>query len=53
MKDKVLKPRKITLTVSCPPDLLDWLRLNKPNVSAFVVGAIEAQRRRSQDEPVR
>lgn len=44
MKSKVLKPRKVTLTVSCPPDLLDWLRLTQRNVSAYVVQAVEAAR---------
>ncbi len=44
MKRHVTKRPRVTLTVSCPLELFEWLKRTQRNTSAYVVAAIEAIR---------
>jgi post-segregation antitoxin (ccd killing protein) len=49
MNDQTEKEPRVTLTVSCPLSVYTWLRQTQRNVSAFVVRAVEAERRRGEE----
>lgn len=46
--DRILVP-KMTLTVSTPLPLYQWLKESQRNVSRFVVQAIEERRQRDEE----
>lgn len=46
--DRILVP-KMTLTVSTPLPLYQWLKESQRNVSRYVVRAIEERRRRDEE----
>lgn len=45
MIEQVVKSPKVTLTVSCPLELYNWLKRTQRNVSSYIVQAIEAEKR--------
>jgi hypothetical protein len=52
MQNFSVKRPKVTLTVSCPLDLYEWLKRTRRNVSGYVVEAIESMKTAQNDEGV-
>lgn len=45
--------RKTALTVSCPLELVDWLKRTQQNISGYVVETIKARRAEEEQNEAR
>ena len=50
MTQEILNGKKLLLTVSCPPEIYEWLRRTQRNMSAYVVAAIVAKRQQEEEK---